>query len=65
MANPDGTGLMELTGNDPEGMHTEPQWSADGKKIGYSKFLENGARIMQVDVASGETGQLNSRALLS
>ncbi len=46
----DGSDLRELTGADDEGMHTEPNWSPDGKTIGYTKFLEKGAQLMKVDL---------------
>ncbi len=50
VSNFDGSNTREISTLDSIGFHTEPVWSPNGKKIGYTNFLEEGARIMAVDV---------------
>ena len=45
----DGGNVREVSSLDTIGFHTEPKWSRDGKRIGYTNFLGEGARIMAVD----------------
>ncbi len=49
LVNTNGTELRELTTKDTIGFHTEPIWSLDGRRIAYTSFLEEGARMMSID----------------
>ncbi|UCD61746.1 MAG: PD40 domain-containing protein, partial [Flavobacteriaceae bacterium] len=58
--NKDGSQIKELTSRDTVGMHTEPKWSDNGKKIGYTSFRENGAKIMAIDIDGDQPKPLAS-----
>ncbi|MCW5517320.1 TolB family protein [Muriicola sp. Z0-33] len=60
LINTDGTNKKELTTNDTIGFHTEPVWSPDGGRIGYTSFLEEGARMMSIDSDGTNLKQLTT-----
>ncbi len=49
ISNLDGSQVRDVSALDSLGFHTEPKWSRDGKKIGYTNFVDDGARIMAID----------------
>lgn len=49
VANLDGSNSGEVSTLDSVGFHTEPKWSRDGKRIAYTNFLAEGARMMAID----------------
>lgn len=54
----DGSDVREISSLDSIGFHTEPKWSRDGKRIAYTNFLGEGARIMAVDADGKNLTQL-------
>jgi Tol biopolymer transport system component len=53
VVNADGTGLTQLTHNEPENHSFEPDWSPDGSRIVFAHFLPTGfftqLRVMNAD----------------
>lgn len=60
LINTDGSNKMQLTTNDTIGFHTEPVWSSDGGRIGYTSFLEEGSRMMSIDSDGTNLKQLTT-----
>lgn len=58
VSNLDGSDSREISTLDSLGFHTEPKWSRDGKRVAYTNFLAEGARMMVVDAAGKNLTEL-------